>query len=374
MSTCRLIAPPYDGRENGFSLRTRSPIPPSTVSVGNGFSCGLYSGSVQCWGTGPLGDGTHYRESRGPVTRLESGATSVAAGLLSACALTTGGGVRCWGDNRSGGLSDGTTTDRDVPVDVVGLGSGVVQIDAGGYQACAITTAGAVKCWGNGSPTPTTVPTLGSGMASVALGFQSACAVSTAGAAYCWGRNNSGQLGDGTTTDHLAPIAVPGLGSGVRAISLAENDEAIHFTLSNPVGAPLSTNLFGAQGIIRDDEPTPTVVPGVASLVESDSGTQVIHVPITLSGPSAAEITVPWSTLHVIGAPAGQSDPDSDYVATSGTVTPAPGQTTGWADITILGDTQVEPDEYIVVSFDHPTNAAMGGYWGLGFAGVQNDD
>jgi alpha-tubulin suppressor-like RCC1 family protein len=115
---------------------------PSTVSVGNGFSCGIYSGSVQCWGTGPLGDGTHYRESRGPVTGLESGATSVVAGFLSACALTTGGGVRCWGDNRSGGLGDGTTTDRDLPVEVAGLGSGVVQIDAGGYQACAITTTG----------------------------------------------------------------------------------------------------------------------------------------------------------------------------------------------------------------------------------------
>jgi hypothetical protein len=33
-----------------------------------------------------------------------------------------------------------------------------------------------------------------------------------------------------------------------------------------------------------------------------------------------------------------------------------------------------EIDELLVVSFHHPTNALMGGFWGLGFGGITDDD
>ena len=64
-------------------------------------------------------------------TMLDPVATQVSAGNSHSCALTAAGGVKCWGNNSSGQLGDGTTTQRLVAVNAVGLESGVVQVAAG---------------------------------------------------------------------------------------------------------------------------------------------------------------------------------------------------------------------------------------------------
>ena len=37
------------------------------------------------------------------------------------------------------------------------------------------------------------------------------CAITTGGALHCWGFNGSGQVGDGTTMNQTTPVAVPSL-------------------------------------------------------------------------------------------------------------------------------------------------------------------
>ena len=55
-------------------------------------------------------------------------------------------------------------------------------------------------------------------MNAVDLGLHS-CAVTTGGAVKCWGPNVYAQLGDGTFTTQLAPVDVSGLTSGTTSVS-----------------------------------------------------------------------------------------------------------------------------------------------------------
>lgn len=119
----------------------------------------------------------------------------------------------------------------------------------------------------------------------------------------------------------------------------------------------------------------PSVVPGAMTVVEGASGSRIVQLPVTLSEPSAVPVTVEWATAFGPGvSPPTPAEPGTDYEAASGTVTFAPGTTTATVEITVLGDPTPEPDEWIVVSFHHPTNAVMGGYWGLGFVVIDDDD
>jgi hypothetical protein len=74
---------------------------------------------------------------------------ALAAEYHHTCALTTAGGLKCWGSNEHGQLGDGTPTTRSTPVDVTGLTTGVAAVDAGYSHTCALTIAGGLKCWGD---------------------------------------------------------------------------------------------------------------------------------------------------------------------------------------------------------------------------------
>ncbi|KAJ1465945.1 regulator of chromosome condensation 1/beta-lactamase-inhibitor protein II, partial [Baffinella frigidus] len=128
------------------------------------------------------------------------------------------GSVECWGRNSNGGLGDGTTTQRLTPVAVTGLGGSAVAIGLGTSHSCALLATGSIECWGNNNRaqlgegtttnrlTPVAVTGLGGSVVSMAVGFCHACAVLAAGSVECWGYNHQGQLGDGTTINRNTPV------------------------------------------------------------------------------------------------------------------------------------------------------------------------
>ena len=208
----------------------------TNIGIGYNFTCAINSsGAVLCWGrngNGQLGNGSR-QNSLSPVfpTGLASGVRSLSVGSAHACAVTQSGSAKCWGAGAAGRLGNGYTNDQTSPVQVSGLTSGVSSIAVGAANACAITTAGAVKCWGNntygavgdGTTTDRTSPVsvygLSSGVKSIDVGSHIGCAITTAGAAKCWGWNYYGQIGDGTKTSAFKPITVTGFASGADSIS-----------------------------------------------------------------------------------------------------------------------------------------------------------
>lgn len=224
------------------------------LSLGQAHSCALTAGGqVKCWGwngNGQLGIGRVDAGSSTPVT--VSGLESVArisSGEAHTCALTAGGGVVCWGRNGSGELGGGTIgIDSSTPVAVPGLGSGAIDIVAGSSHTCALTPTGGVKCWGDnstgqlgngtigsGGSTPVNVSGLISGVTALSGGGTHNCALTTGGGVKCWGINWAGQLGDGTNTTAPAPVDVTGLTDGIVAVTAGKLGSTCAVTASGGI-------------------------------------------------------------------------------------------------------------------------------------------
>ena len=142
-------------------------------------------------------------------------------------------------------------------------------------------------------------------------------------------------------------------------------DEYLAVGFHDVVNAEVGGNpLHLAYGFI--DAAEPTIRPGLGTAPAPVSGAAELDVPVTLSAPSAATVTVHWTTLSLTG---DSLAPDGDYDAASGTVTFVPGETEATVPITVTGNSTGQP-EYVVVSFSAPTDAQLGGFWGLGFGRI----
>ena len=89
---------------------------------------------------------------------------------------------------------------------------------------------------------------------------------------------------------------------------------------------------------------------------------------VVLTEPSASTVSVDFATS------AGSADEEIDYVASSGTLTFAPGETTATIAISTIEDALDEPHESFVVNLSNPSGATLAAGQYVGTGTIEDDD
>ncbi len=169
-----------------------------------------------------------------PANTVAAAVHSLATGAAHTCTLS-GGAAYCWGSDSNGQLGNGGASggaDSAAAVAVSGI-SQARDLAAGARHSCAVLNDGSVSCWGQGgsgqlgdnsqtdalAPVSTQLGALGTSI-QIAAGDAHSCALLANGSIACWGDNARGQLGDGTTTQRLTPVLVSG---GTAFVLVAAN-------------------------------------------------------------------------------------------------------------------------------------------------------
>src|SRR5207244_2528202 len=125
--------------------------------------------------------------------------------------------------------------------------------------------------------------------------------------------------------------------------TLVEPNETFLVNLSGAVNAPIAV-AQGTATILNDDSPPITISIGNTTVIEGNIGATNAVLTVSLSSASTTTVSVGYTTVN------GVATASSDYIATSGTVSFAPGETTKAITVAVLGDTEVEPDEVFYVN------------------------
>ena len=133
----------------------------------------------------------------------------------------------------------------------------------------------------------------------------------------------------------------------------------------NAVVAAANGSLWG---VAPPPAPLPVISIGSAAIAEGASGTRRMTFVVTLSAASAQPVTVKWSTANVT-ARAGR-----DYVAKTGTIRFASGQTTQTLRVAVNGDRLREANETFHVVLSAAVNATRAQTARRGIGTILDDD
>jgi alpha-tubulin suppressor-like RCC1 family protein len=181
----------------------------------------LQDQTVRCWGGSiGLGNGSSVASATAvQPTGLSGVSTLSPTDGSTICAAKTNQTLWCWGNNSSGQIGNGNTTNQLTPVQVSSI-TGVTGVSGSiDTHTCARKSDGTAMCWGyNGSKqvgdgtsvqrlTPTAVTGL-TGVSQISAGEYFSCAVLQDTTIKCWGGNGEGTLGDGSNVDRATPAYV----------------------------------------------------------------------------------------------------------------------------------------------------------------------
>lgn len=215
------------------AVGTDSPTP-VTTSGGHGFTalfsgptttCGIdTSKKAWCWGANP-GNGTSDAAPEPAAVAGTHEFTALTLDASTACGLEADGKVFCWSAADTGRTGVDPAPAKGTPVEIAG-GRTYIHVQAANEirtdapsLICAVDTGKKAWCWGNngagqlgnGSTTGSLIPVAVSGghdFKTLTLSPSAVCGIDTGDHAWCWGANDQGQLGIGTTTDANDPAAV----------------------------------------------------------------------------------------------------------------------------------------------------------------------
>jgi chitinase len=181
---------------------------------------------------------------------------------------------------------------------------------------------------------------------------------------------------DGTAragTDYISETGLVTFAAGqtVKTIAidvvgdrLAEVTERFSVLLRDPAGATIADGTGVAT--ITDTDARPTIGVADVTLTEADSGTTNAVFTVTLNKAWDLPVTVRFATAN------GTALAGEDYVAWSGTLTFAAGETSKTVAVAVRGDDAIEADEAFSLVLSAPTNATIRDATGI--ATIRNDD
>jgi len=207
------------------------------ISCGDGHAIVLCSdGTLATWGSNYQGQlGTNGpTSSLVPVLVDRTGVlagkrvVAISAGGSHNLALCSDGTLASWGANDSGQLGNNTTVNRSVPVLVnqtgVLAGKTIVAVSGAETTSLVLTSDGVLAAWGanvtgqlgNNSTTDSSLPVLvnrtgvlaGKAVVAIASGNNHHLAFCSDGTLATWGTNESGQLGNNSSTFSSVPVLV----------------------------------------------------------------------------------------------------------------------------------------------------------------------
>jgi uncharacterized protein len=152
----------------------------------------------------------------------------------------------------------------------------------------------------------------------------------------------------------------------VNSDTAVEPNETFLVNVTNVTGATVGDGQ--GQGTITNDDSPPVPVASVndVTLAEGNSGVTYANFTVTLSFAPTSTVTIDYATSN------GSATAGSDYLAGSGTLTFAAGETVKTVSVPIIGDTVLEGSETFTVTLSNPSGATLGDSSGLGT--ITNDD
>ncbi len=151
----------------------------------------------------------------------------------------------------------------------------------------------------------------------------------------------------------------------------AESTETVNLALTSPVGAVLGTQNTAVLSIL-DNDTAPTLQFSAASVSVSEA-TASVTLTVTRSGAAGNAVTVDYATGGGT-ATAGACAPGVDYVATSGTLNFASGETSKMFNVPICNDSVYELNQTFDATLTNATGGATIGTPSVETVTINNDD